>query len=689
MNKILSKLSLSKKLIAMGLTFTIPIAVLLFYVISGYNNNIKLAKVELTGNSIIKEISSLIPLLYDHQILVNNSILNGTPEKNLKQNEKQIENRFANLFKIIKQNEGVIGLDSITLSKENNESFDYISLLNRWEKIKYSKKNFSVVINKRNHDILINLLGEYIKLVSDKSYLILDPDLDSYYVMYTIVNTMPKLYNYVYLIENLGAPDVDNIDQRMTTNEQIQFYNLVLQNEVFKKINKYLGTAIISDDEYYGESELLQHTLKDFLPKFNLSIDEYNKSIEILGNEGWTENSRVVKSKLIESSNILWMNLGESLDQLILRRIEFYQNSRLFALLIICSTLGIAIFIVSLIIKSVTLPLKKVTNMAELITKGYITQATFLLNKGNEESVEETKDEIELLLRTVNKMTEYLNNVIKEVKGSKILIDDSSKKINSEIKQLETISTEQVASTSQINVTAKQISESSDNFVLSMNEVKNMVTETVNLTAKGINNIKEINNITSALLTSSAQISEKLNNLSYNSNQINNIITTITKVADQINLLSLNTSLEAEKAGKYGAGFSVLAKEMKRLSDQTAVGTLNIEQIIQNMHGAIEESVEFVERYFKSIKESSNRITELSENFGIVFDRINDLEPNFMFLSDELNAQSSNARMISEGITQLNDSAKIIKAAVTEFNDIIVNLNKSVETFNKEIENFN
>ena len=64
-------------------------------------------------------------------------------------------------------------------------------------------------------------------------------------------------------------------------------------------------------------------------------------------------------------------------------------------------------------------------------------------------------------------------------------------------------------------------------------------------------------------MDAAGSINAKLTVLNEKAGNINQVITTITKVADQTNLLSLNAAIEAEKAGEYGRGFSVVAAEIR------------------------------------------------------------------------------------------------------------------------------
>src|SRR5258708_22470883 len=102
-------------------------------------------------------------------------------------------------------------------------------------------------------------------------------------------------------------------------------------------------------------------------------------------------------------------------------------------------------------------------------------------------------------------------------------------------------------------------------------------------------------------MEASGSITAKLAVLSEKTTNINSVVTTITKVADQTNLLSLNAAIEAEKAGEYGLGFAVVAMEIRRLADQTAVATYDIEKMVKEMQSAVAAGGVGVDKFFQEM----------------------------------------------------------------------------------------
>ena len=89
------------------------------------------------------------------------------------------------------------------------------------------------------------------------------------------------------------------------------------------------------------------------------------------------------------------------------------------------------------------------------------------------------------------------------------------------------------------------------------------------------------------LVESTGSISSKLAVIREKADNITQVVTTITQVAGRTNLLSTNAASKAEKAGEHGRGFLVVAREIRRLADQTAVATLDIESRVRLTQGAV------------------------------------------------------------------------------------------------------
>ena len=166
---------------------------------------------------------------------------------------------------------------------------------------------------------------------------------------------------------------------------------------------------------------------------------------------------------------------------------------------------------------------------------------------------------------------------------------------------------------------------------------------------------------------------------------INNIVNTITKVADQTNMLSLNAAIEAEKAGEYGTGFAVVAREIRRLADQTAVATLDIENMVREMQGAVSTGVMEMDKFSKEVKYSVDNVGNIGEKLASIIEQVQTLTPRFQQVSNSVGGQSQGAVQISEAMAQLSESSEDTIVALAEVNKSLGDMSDTAQTLHQEI----
>ncbi len=320
-----------------------------------------------------------------------------------------------------------------------------------------------------------------------------------------------------------------------------------------------------------------------------------------------------------------------------------------------------------------------VVTVAEQISAGDLTTSV---------PVPEDRDEIGKLLVAFRTMTKSLSSLISQVQQSGIQVTSSATQIAASGKQLEATVQEQLASTNEVVATAKEIAATSGELVRTMDEVTEMAHSTATAAGAGQKDLSRMEATMSQLADATSAISAKLGAISEKANNINSIVTTIAKVADQTNLLSLNAAIEAEKAGEYGLGFAVVAREIRRLADQTAVATLDIEQMVKEMQSAVSTGVMEMDKFTREVSRGVDDIRNISAQIAQIIERVQALTPRFEAVNQGVEAQSTGATQISEAMVQLSEASSQTAQSLREINSAIGQLNETAQGLRREISRF-
>jgi methyl-accepting chemotaxis protein WspA len=323
--------------------------------------------------------------------------------------------------------------------------------------------------------------------------------------------------------------------------------------------------------------------------------------------------------------------------------------------------------------------LPRVVQAAEQIADGDLQQTIEPSNDGSE---------IGQLLTAFHYMSKNLNSLIFQMQQSGVQISTSATQIAAAGKELEATVAEQLASTNEVSATSQQIAATSKGLVKVMDQVALMAQSTATSAGASQNDLNRMETVMRHLSDATTSIATKLGVMNEKANNINSVVTTINKVADQTNLLSLNAAIEAEKAGEYGAGFAVVAREIRRLADQTAVATLEIAQMIKEMQSAVSTGVMEMDKFNKSVVDSVADVSKISDQIAQVIHQVQGLTPRFEQVSQSVEEQSQGAQQISEAMGQLSQASQQTVEALRETNSAVGQLDGAANGLRLEIARF-
>ena len=350
--------------------------------------------------------------------------------------------------------------------------------------------------------------------------------------------------------------------------------------------------------------------------------------------------------------------------------------------LALATILGVTLAALALA-RSFSTPIQAAVNVARRVAAGDLRPTGMAMENGTAGD-----EETGALLTAIQAMTNNLRGLIGRIQKSSVALISTATAIQATSAEQQQVITDYGASTSQAVAAVKQISATSQELLRTMTEVNDMAAHTGLMATDGRKNLASMDGTMRQLADSTLSFGSKLAQISERAATINLAVTTITKVADQTNLLSINAAIEAEKAGEYGAGFLVVAREIRRLADQTAVASLDIEQMVKEMQHSVSAGVMEMDKFAGQVRSSVNEISDVSGKLGEIISAVHGINGRFEQVTEGMRAQSQGATQIREAMIRLAEGAARTASSLDDFNKATTHLRGAVGDLKEEVSRF-
>jgi methyl-accepting chemotaxis protein WspA len=330
------------------------------------------------------------------------------------------------------------------------------------------------------------------------------------------------------------------------------------------------------------------------------------------------------------------------------------------------------------VVRAIKQPLAKMVDLISEIRIGNFTRRLALRRE----------DEFGVLADGFDRMSDDLTNLVGRVQRSAMQVASSVTEIAATAKEHQATSTETASATSEIGATSKEIAATSKLLLKTINDVTEVAEQTTHLAGTGQSGLARMETTMRQVMEAGGAVNAKLAILNEKASNINQVVTTITKVADQTNLLSLNAAIEAEKAGEHGRGFVVVATEIRRLADQTAVASYDIEQLVKEMQSAVSAGVMGMDKFSEEVRRGVQEVGQVSEQLAQIIGQVQTLTPQFETVNEGMQSQSTGAQQISEALTQLTESAQQTVDSLHQSTIVMDQLNSTANDLRTSVSQF-
>ncbi len=259
---------------------------------------------------------------------------------------------------------------------------------------------------------------------------------------------------------------------------------------------------------------------------------------------------------------------------------------------------------------------------------------------------------------SVNNMTEQLRSIVQQVQTATEQVNVSATSIRQASTEL---SRDSELHAQEINEASQRLRDMTDSFqdvAAKTAESVNVAVEARQTASDGLKAVTDTVEGMQRIRTQVQNTSKRIKRLGESSQEIGEIVQLISDIADRTSILALNASIQAAMAGDAGQGFAVVAEEVERLAERSALATGQVARLIRGIQAETNEVIADMEESTREVVTGSQLATQAGETLFEIDSVSDQLVELIESVSASAQSQALNATTVASTMQQLSQGTR-------------------------------
>ena len=266
-----------------------------------------------------------------------------------------------------------------------------------------------------------------------------------------------------------------------------------------------------------------------------------------------------------------------------------------------------------LLARALATPLRALSNAAERLAAGDLTV---------ELPPQARRDEAGVLGRTFGEMIQRLREMMREIGDGVAVLASSASEITASTAQVAASSAQTASAVAETSATAEEVKQTVKVASDKAAQVRDAAQRSAESSQGGLQAMNQSIEAMHQIQQQMEAMGKDMLRLADQGMAIGEIIATVNDLADQSNLLSVNAAIEAARAGEEGAGFRVVAQEIRSLAEQSKQATVQVKALLGDIQKATSSAVMATEQTTRAVRSGVNLSEDAARSIRAMADTI-------------------------------------------------------------------